>query len=951
MAKELPKAYEPGKYENSIYQEWENSGFFNPDKLKTAKRAPSYSIVMPPPNVTGTLHMGHAAMLAIEDILIRYRRMKGERALWLPGTDHAAIATQTKVEKILKAEGTDRHKLGRDKFLERLERFAQDSRDTIINQVKKMGSSCDWSREAYTLDETRTKAVRSVFKMMYDDGLIYRGLRIVNWCPRCHSTLSDDEVEYIERKDPLYWLKYGPFILATTRPETKLGDTAVAVYPGDKRYRQMVGKKYMIPGVLGEFEITVVADQAVDPEFGSGAIKVTPAHDFTDHEIAMRNKIALKQVINEDGRMMPNCGKYAGLTTAEARAAIVADMEKMGLIDHIDENYVHNIAVCYRCGEQIEPLPSRQWFIDVNKPLCGKKQETGNKKQSINWEGKSIKEVALEVVRDGKIRIFPRRFENNYYRWMENLRDWCISRQIWFGHRIPVWYRSKKSEVRSKKFIDLNFRDKTGFEALKKGKKTVETRALNSEEKDRYFGDLQTGDLLVLNYIENGKIRESLKTAIRGVRIMKTVGELLKKYDIDNIWPGGSEKELVAFYKSIPDYYEKIEKNGLAAIELGPVRLANGEKTYLAIVRHGQTDWNKSGIMQGQIDVPLNGKGQADAAKLAKKIEHENFDVVITSPLKRTSETAKLLNTFGVELIEDERLKERSYGKFEGLKTAEVLGEHPEIKTFSVNGLPYWIEVPTAESYDEVKARVANFLSDIRKKYAGKRVLVVSHGDTLDMFYAILNDLPNEQAYGRFSLNMRLEKYELDSAREDEVYVGIEEPSEAEWTQDTDTLDTWFSSGLWTFSTLARTPDEISLENGRLVINSDDFRDFHPTAVLETGYDIIFFWVARMIIMTTYAVGDIPFRDVYLHGLVRDESGRKMSKSRGNTIDPLVMCEKFGTDATRLSLVIGTSPGNDMNLSEAKIAGYKNFVNKLWNVARYIMQTRENRLEKTDDRD
>jgi len=606
--KELPKIYNPADCEDAIYAQWEKSGFFNPDKcLKQGiaeKGKPVFTISMPPPNRTGILHIGHASMLVIQDILIRYHRMKGERSLWLPGTDHAAIATQTKVEKILKEQSLDRHKLGREKFLKRVVEFAQESHDTIIDQIKKMGSSCDWSREAYTFDEVRNKAVNSVFKLMYDDGLIYRGQRIVNWCPRCQSTLADDEVEYKEEQGKLYWLKYGPFILATSRPETKLGDTAVAVYPGDKRYKDMVGKKYMIPGVLGEFEIIVVADKAVDPEFGSGAIKVTPAHDFTDYEIAQRHKIGMKQIINEEGRMMDNTGKYAGLTTAEARVAIVADLEKMGLIDHVEDNYTHNIAICYRCGTQIEPLPSLQWFIDVNKKI--KKYK------------KTIKELSVEAVKKGvfgrkKIKITPERFEKNYFHWMGNLHDWCISRQIWFGHRVPVWYKGE------------------------------------------------------------------------------------------------------------------------------------------------------------------------------------------------------------------------------------------------------------------------------------------------------------------------------------EIYVGTEAPEGENWKQDEDTLDTWFSSGLWTFSTLAHSPDEIKIENGKLVVNSDDFRNYHPTSVLETGYDILFFWVARMIIMTTYALGDIPFKDVYLHGLVRDEKGRKMSKSLGNAIDPLDSCKKFGTDATRLSLIIGTTPGNDINLSEEKIASYRNFANKLWNVARYII--------------
>lgn len=610
--KELPKAYESKNYEEKIYKRWENSGFFNPDicveKGVTGKKSDPFTIVLPPPNVTGTLHVGHAAMLAIQDALIRYHRMKGDKALWIPGTDHAAIATQTKVEKILLEKGIKepRKELGREKFLIEVNNFAQASHDTIIDQCKRMGSSLDWSREAFTLDETRTKAVRTVFKKMYDDGLIYRGYRLVNWCPRCKSTLADDEVEYRDENGKLYWIKYGPFVLATSRPETKLGDTAVAVNPKDERYKDMVGKHYMIPGVLGEFEVVVVADDAVDINFGSGAVKVTPAHSFTDYEIAQRHKVPLKQIINEEGRMMENCGKYAGMTTTEARKAIVADMEKMGLIDHVEENYQHSLSVCYRCGTIVEPLPSKQWFIDVNKEFKFKQSEDHPIKGLKDGAKVTLKKLMHHVVENGQINIIPDRFEKTYYHWIDNLRDWCISRQIWYGHRIPVWYK--------------------------------------------------------------------------------------------------------------------------------------GEETY----------------------------------------------------------------------------------------------------------------------------------------------------------------------------------------------VGVEAPNGSDWKQDEDTLDTWFSSGLWTFSTLGW-PEK-----------TKDLQMFHPNSVMETGYDILFFWVARMILMTTYVLGEIPFETVYLHGLVRDEKGRKMSKSLGNVINPLDMIEKYGADATRLSLVLGNTPGNDIKLSEEKIQGFRNFTNKLWNISRFMLLNMEN---------
>jgi len=621
MSKEMPKAYEPAKYENGIYHKWEESGFFNPDNLDLPADAKPYTIILPPPNVTGNLHMGHAAMLAIEDILIRFHRMKGERTLWVPGTDHAAIATQTKVEKILKKEGTDRHKLGREKFLGRVRAFASESHDTIINQCKKMGASLDWSREAYTLDETRTRAVRSVFKMMYDDGLIYRGDRVVNWCPRCHSTLADDEVEYKEQKAKMYTFKYAkdfPIAISTTRPETKLGDTAVAVNPGDDRYKYLVGQTFELDFVGVALKIKIIADRNVDMDLGTGALGVTPAHSFVDSQMAEENKLEIVKVIDEDGKIRTGFGEFSGLKTTEAREKIIIGLRDRGLLVSEEETQ-NNLSICYRCDTPIEPLPSLQWFIDVNK--------------KIDKFGQSIKELSVEAVKKGvfgrsKINIWPKRFEKNYFHWMENLRDWCISRQIWFGHQIPVWYRDE-SKVKSRK-------SKVGDEDL-------------------------------------------------------------------------------------------------------------------------------------------------------------------------------------------------------------------------------------------------------------------------------------------------------------EVYVGIETPEGEGWEQDTDTLDTWFSSGLWTFSTLASSPDQIKLNNGKLTIDSDDFRRFHPTEVMETGYDILFFWVARMIIMTTYAVGDVPFYDIYLHGLVLDEKGKKMSKSKDNTINPLNMIGAYGTDATRLSLVMGSTPGNDLRLSEEKIAGLRNFVNKLWNISRYII--------------
>jgi valyl-tRNA synthetase len=592
---ELPKVYEPQQYEDEIYKKWEESGLFNPDvcvkKGFTKSDAQPFSIVLPPPNVTGTLHMGHAAMLAIEDVMVRYHRMKGDRTLWVPGTDHAAIATQSKVEKlIMEAEGKNKYDLGRAEFLKRVEKFAQESHDTIVNQCKKMGASLDWSREAYTLDEKRNLAVRTVFKKMYDDGLIYRGHRIVNWDPKGQTVISDDELVYEERKTKFYTFKYGPFEIGTARPETKFGDKYVVMHPEDKRYKKWKHmQKITVEWINGPIEATIIKDPMIDMEFGTGVMTITPWHSHEDFALAEKYKLDKEQIIDKSGKLLPIAQEFAGMEIGKARDQIVEKLNAKGLLVSVDENYVNRIATAERTGGIIEPQIMEQWFINVNKPIEAR-------------DGKTLKELMQDVVKNKQISIVPDRFEKTYFHWIDNLRDWCISRQIWYGHQIPVWYKGE------------------------------------------------------------------------------------------------------------------------------------------------------------------------------------------------------------------------------------------------------------------------------------------------------------------------------------EIHVDIQAPSGEGWTQDPDTLDTWFSAGLWTFSTLGY-PD----------LNAEDLKKYHPTSVLETGYDILFFWVARMILMTTYTLGEVPFKAVYLHGLVRDEQGRKMSKSLDNIINPLDMIAKYGTDATRLSLLLGNTPGNDMKLSEEKIAGFRNFTNKLWNISRFML--------------
>ncbi|MEK7588808.1 MAG: valine--tRNA ligase [Patescibacteria group bacterium] len=599
----LLKPYNAKDTEERIYKLWEDSGFFNPDvcieKGIAEKDAKHFSIVLPPPNVTGSLHTGHALMIVIQDIMVRHARMQGLRTLWLPGTDHAAIATQSKVEKILEKEGIRKNDLGREEFLKRVENFANESHDTIVNQAKKMGASMDWSREAFTLDEKRNLAVKTTFKKMYDDGLIYRGYRIVNWDPKGQTVISDDETISEERKSKLYTFKYGkdfPIAISTTRPETKVGDVAVAVHPEDERYTEFVGKEYNEVFCGVPIHIKIIADEHVEKDFGTGALGVTPAHSQIDWEMSQKHKLRVIPVINEYAKMIVGDERILNKKTTDARATVVEWLQAEGLMEK-EEDIMQNVPTAERTGAVIEPLPKLQWFIDVNKKI----KDRGDK---------SLKELMLEPVREGKISIIPDRFEKVYYNWIENLRDWCISRQIWYGHRIPVWYRS----------------------------------------------------------------------------------------------------------------------------------------------------------------TPLT---------------------------------------------------------------------------------------------------------------AGK----------------------------------------------EEIYVGIEAPDGDGWIQDEDTLDTWFSSGLWTFSTLGW-PEQ-----------TKDLKDYHPTTVLETGHDILFFWIARMILMSQYLIGEIPFENVYLHGMVRTADGKKMSKSLGEkAIDPLDIIGKYGNDALRMAMIIGNTPGNDLKLDENDIRGYAKFANKIWNASRFVLE-------------
>ena len=587
MQNELPKTYDPSEFEDRLYKKWEDSGYFRPSG---DKNAPSFSMVIPPPNVTGQLHMGHALDDTLQDIIIRAKRMEGYNTLWVPGTDHAGIATQIKVEEVLRREkGLSRHDIGREEFLKLVWDWKAKYGNRIISQLKKLGASCDWEHEAFTMDENLSAAVRKTFVSLYEKGLIYRGLRITNWCPHCNTALSDAEVEYKELDGGFWYVKYPVVgsdeyvIIATTRPETMLGDTAVAVNPEDERYTRLIGRQLVLP-LVGR-TIPVIADEYVERDFGTGCVKITPCHDPNDFEVGLRHDLEQIIILDGDGKINENGGKYQGLDRFEARKQIVADLEAAGLLLKV-EKLKHNVAHCYRCGSVIEPLASKQWFVKM-KPLAG---------------------PAIKVVKEGKIRFIPERFSKIYLNWMENIHDWCVSRQLWWGHRIPAFY---------------------------------------------------CGDC--------GKV---------------TVSE--------------------------------------------------------------------------------------------------------------TDVTA----------------------------------------------------CPDCGS-------------------------------------------PNI-------------------------------------TQESDVLDTWFSSALWPFSTLGWPND------------TEDLKTFYPTNVLVTGYDIITFWVSKMIFMGIENTGSIPFPDVFIHGLVRDAQGRKMSKSLGNGIDPLEIIAKYGADALRFALATGNSPGNDMRFSDEKIGAARNFANKIWNASRFV---------------
>ena len=795
----MEKNYDHNGSEDAIYAAWGKAGVMTADA--TSEKNP-YTIPLPPPNVTGQLHLGHAAMLAVEDILIRYKKMTGHETLWIPGTDHAAIATENVVLKHLGMK--TREEMTRDEFLTECRKFAGEKHDRITHQIKKMGAHLDWTREAYTFDSERNFSVNYIFKKLYEDDLIVRGHRMVNWSVGAQSVLADDEVEWDDNQADFYEFWCGPFLIGTVRMETKCADSPVVVHPEaeyvraenaegkecivTKKYydahtqlrkdfqikevvlgEALVGEEFTAETYAGPRKFWVIADEIIDPGFGTGAMTISASHSPDDFALAQRLDLPLIQKIDFAGTMTDIAGPCAGMPVHEARKQAGEILAEKGLLFE-KRPHPNRVPKCYRSGTIVEPMLSPQWFISVEKEFTDK--FTGKKT--------TLKKLMQEAVREDHVKIVPKRFEKVYFQWIDNLRDWCISRQIWWGHRIPVWY-----------------------------------------DKD------------------------------------------------ENI-------------------HLPVEKNILFA-------------------RHGESEANAKKIIGG--DYPLTDNGLQDARKIADTVQGRGIKKIICSDSKRGQQTAEII---AAEL----NIPFEVWPELSEFTSSELAGK-ADLKregSFEIQ-----LDGIKDEELIDISRRAQNAVERLKKE---DDALVVGHKNfTAAMFHFSRSE--DEEKFVRFRSEWKWEKGEVR-----ELMV-LADPVGDNLTQDKDTLDTWFSSALWPFSTLGW-PDK-----------TPDFEKFYPTDVLETGHDILFFWVARMIMFGRYATGKYPFHTVYLHGLVCDENGQKMSKSKGNGIDPLEVISEVGADAVRLSLVIGATAGNPIPLGKAKITGYRNFVNKMWNAGRFVQMQME----------
>ncbi len=818
MPEPLDPRYDHKAIENSIYQKWEASGYFNPDLVKPAtagheaskrgkkKGAPkikpsakggsasggkTFSIIMPPPNANGSLHLGHAVFVTLQDIMVRYHRMRGEKTLWLPGADHAGFETQVVFNKKLEKEGRNWFSIDRDELWKEIWDFTQENKKVMEGQLRKLGASCDWSREKFTLDPDIVKLVYTTFEKLYKDGLIERDAGLVNWCPKHQTSLSDLEIKDEERTEPFYYFRYGPFTIGTSRPETKFGDKYVVMHPDDARYKECRdGDTIKTEWINSPITATILKDKAVDKEFGSGVMTITPWHDAVDFELATRRGLDKEQIIDEHGRLLPIAGEFAGMKIHEARPKIVEKLNAKGLLVRVDEAYRHTVRTCYKCGTLIEPQIKTQWFMRMTK--TPEKQKGVRSKE----HGKvSLRDMATKAATSGKIKFYPAHAKKVFLHWMKNLRDWNISRQIVWGIRIPAWFCAACGEPK-----------------------------VNITPKAKWF-----------------------------------------------------------------------------------------------LVRHGETDWNKDNRAQGHANPPLNDTGITQAHKTANLLKKKNVDVdiVITSDLIRARHTAEIIaKATGAELIVDKGFRERHVGIAQGMKYEERRRLYGNATEAYENG------PPGGESFKDFEEHVWASFRQHHATHRHKNVVVVTHIGTI---HAILKRAKNwdlKQMIAHQTENAGFVEFDLHDPCpkcKNDLYE-----------QDPDVFDTWFSSGQWPFATLMTSNKEKGVRN-------KDFKTFYPTSVMETGHDILFFWVARMVMFGLYRTGEVPFRTVYLNGILRDKDRQKMSKSKDNVIDPLGIAEEYGTDALRMAIVAGNTAGSDIILSEDKIRGYRNFATKMWNIARFVL--------------
>ncbi|MCR4328697.1 MAG: class I tRNA ligase family protein [Patescibacteria group bacterium] len=825
MHEPLDPRYNHKAIEDAIYKKWESSGYFNPDNLATknkergvkksksltknskltssAKREDPFTIIMPPPNANGSLHLGHAVFVTLQDIMTRYARMKGKKTLWLPGADHAGFETQVVFDKKLEKEGRNRFAMDRETLWKEIWDFTQQNKKVMESQLRKLGASCDWSREKFTLDPDIVRIVYDTFEKMYRDGLVERDAGIISWCPKHQTSLSDLEIKDIERTDSFYYFRYGPFTIGTARPETKFGDKYVVMHPDDTRYKEYKnGEQLHLEWINGPLTATIIKDEAMDMEFGSGVMTITPWHSTVDFDIAMRHGLDKEQVIDERGRLLPIAGEFAGMKILEARPKIVEKLRLKGLLARTDEAYRHTVRACYKCNTLIEPQIKKQWFVRMTRALKTQAQKTNRlPANKIHHHGVSLRDMAVKAATSGKMKFHPTHAKKILLHWMENIRDWNISRQIVWGIRIPAWFCASCGEIK-----------------------------VNATPKAKLF-----------------------------------------------------------------------------------------------LVRHGETDWNKEERGHGHANPPLNNAGIAYAGTLATRLRAWKIEAIITSDLHRARHTAEIIaHGTNARIIPAQELRGRNVGIAQGMYHTERRALYGDIFQ------SYEKAPPGGESFKDFEERTWSAFREHRTTHRHKNIVIVTHIETIHAILKRTKKWSMEQMIARQS--------EKSGFTEFDILDPCLKCKNDLYEQDPDVFDTWFSSGQWPFATLLASQETKNKEQGvRIPTTSKDLKTFYPTSVMETGHDILFFWVARMIMFGLYRTGEVPFRTVYLHGLVRDKDRQKMSKSKGNVIDPLGVAEEYGTDAVRMALVMGNTAGNDILISEDKIRGYRNFATKLWNIARFIL--------------